>query len=617
MLVTARKLGKFMAAPNEKLAGSLDVLKALQAGGRRRVFRSDDLSRVHRERLVENGFLQEVMKGWLMSASPGARAGDSTPWYASFWEFCALYSAERFGDEWHLSAEESLWLHGEKTVIREQIVVCSPKGSNHLINLLYGTSIYDLKVPEMPAPRNLVMRDGLRLFSPAASLVGVGETFFARNPVESQVVLASLADASDLLRLLLDGGNSTKAGYLAGAFRRIGRTELAEEIVRAMKRAGYDVRESDPFDAGLTLGRPRPGAVPIVGRLEMMWQATRDTVITNFPKAPGLPKDSGTYLRNVDEIYQSDAYHSLSIEGYSVTPEIIDRVRQGNWNPDNDEADRRSRDALAARGYWQAFQVVKESVSKVLAGGNPGGLARAEHKEWYGELLQPCVTVGLLRASDLAGYRNTAVYLRTSCYAPPRWEAVRDAMPAFFDLLEKETEPSVRAVLGHWLFGYIHPYPDGNGRMARFLMNVMLASGGYPWTVIRMRDRKAYLAALDRASINVDLGPFTTLIAQRVRWVLEKHDLKFPDQAEKWDFDREVVVFFGQDGDGRVRCAISREALDEEFGGDKREKVEVFRKNRAAIEQAARQKYAAGDTETDGSVLIHSGELAKPRAARK
>src|SRR5205807_8405215 len=108
-----------MAAPNEKLAESLDVLKALQAGGRR-VFRSDDLSRVHRERLVENGFLQEVMKGWLISASPGARAGDSTPWYASFWEFCALYSAERFGDKWHLSAEESLWLHGEKTVVPER-----------------------------------------------------------------------------------------------------------------------------------------------------------------------------------------------------------------------------------------------------------------------------------------------------------------------------------------------------------------------------------------------------------------------------------------------------------------------------------------------------------------
>jgi len=605
-----------MATPNEKLAESLDVLKALQKGGKR-VFRSDDLSRVHRERLVENGFLQEVVKGWLISASPGARAGDSTPWYASFWEFCARYSAERFSDEWYLSAEESLWLHGEKTVIPEQIVVCSPKGANHLIKLLYGTSLYDLKVPEMPLAPNLVMRDGLRLFSPAASLVGVAETFFARNPVESQVVLASLPDESDLLRLLLDGGNSTKAGYLAGAFRRIGRPELADEIVRAMKRAGYDVRESDPFEAAQTFGRPRPGFAPIVGRLEMMWQATRDTVMKNFPKAPGLPKDSGAYLQNVDEIYPSDAYHSLSIEGYSVTPDLIEKVRQGGWNPERNERDRKDHDALAARGYWQAFKVVKESVSKVLGGENPGALARAEHKDWYGELFQPFVTAGVLRPGDLAGYRNNAVYLRTSHYAPPRWKAVRDAMPAFFDLLEKESDPSVRAVLGHWLFGYIHPYPDGNGRMARFLMNVMLASGGYPWTLIRVRDRSAYLSALDRASIDMDIKPFTALIAQRVRWALEKHDLKFPDRAEKWDFDRDVVVFFGQDGDNRVRCAISREALDDDFRGDGRDKVEVFRENQAAIEQAVRQKYAAGDTETEGSILIHSGELAKQRAARK
>src|SRR5215510_8698876 len=101
-----------MPAPNEKLAESLDVLKELQGG--RRVFRSNDFSRVHRERLVENGFLQQVIKGWLISASPDAHAGDSTPWYASFWEFCGRYAGERFGNEWHLSPEQSLWLHGEK-----------------------------------------------------------------------------------------------------------------------------------------------------------------------------------------------------------------------------------------------------------------------------------------------------------------------------------------------------------------------------------------------------------------------------------------------------------------------------------------------------------------------
>jgi hypothetical protein len=127
-----------MPTPNEKLAESLAVLHELQKGGRR-IFRSDDLSRTHRERLLQNGFLQEVMKGWVISSSPSARAGDSTPRYASFWEFCARYCNERFGDQWHLSPEQSILLHAENTVIPTQVVVYSPKGTNHTIELLFGT----------------------------------------------------------------------------------------------------------------------------------------------------------------------------------------------------------------------------------------------------------------------------------------------------------------------------------------------------------------------------------------------------------------------------------------------------------------------------------------------
>ena len=597
-----------MATPNEKLAESLDVLKALQEGGRR-VFRSNELSRVHRERLVENGFLQDVMKGWLISASPTARKGDSTAWYASFWEFCAGYCEERFGDQWHLSSEQSLFLHAENTVIPTQVVVCSPKGTNHTIELLFGTSIYDLKVTEMPAATDLVVRDGLRLFSPAASLVRVTEAFFSRNPIETQVVLSGINDPSDVLRLLLDGGHSAKAGYLAGAFRRIGRPEIADEIVKTMKSAGYDVRESDPFAPDQTFGALRPATAPIVGRLQAMWESMRGSVIEAFPKAPGLPKNKDAYLRFVDEIYQHDAYHSLSIEGYPVTPALIERVRGGGWDPDHHDDDRKNRDALAARGYWQAFQIVKGTVADVIDGANPGTLVRTAHKDWYRELFQPCVVAGLIPAGALAGYRNEAVYLRTSRYVPPRWEAVRDAMPALFDLLEKETAPSVRAVLGHWLFGYVHPYPDGNGRMARFLMNAMLASGGYPWTVIRVEDRNAYLSALDSASIDMNIGPFAAFIAERVRWSLEQHDLKFPAQEEAYNSSRQAVMFWGQDGNTRIPCAISREALDDHFQGDNKDKLEVFRANRRTIEQEARRKYLAGRTEPDGSVLIRTGDL--------
>src|ERR1700739_652355 len=187
-----------MPSPNEKLAESLEVLETLQEGNRR-VFRSEDMSRVNRERLVENGFLQEVMKGWLISPSPDAEPGESTPWHASFWEFCARYCDERFGKQWHLSPEQSLFLHGESTVIPDQLVVHSPKETNNEINLLCGTTLYDLKVAGMPAAAALMVRDGLHLFSPAAALVRVPESFFLQYPVEAQVVMASLADASDLL----------------------------------------------------------------------------------------------------------------------------------------------------------------------------------------------------------------------------------------------------------------------------------------------------------------------------------------------------------------------------------------------------------------------------------
>ena len=82
-------------------------------------------------------------------------------------------------------------LHAENTVIPTQVVVYSPKGTNNTVNLLFGTSLYDLKQAEMPpAGRRDRSGTGLRLFSPAAALVKVPEAFFSRNPIETQVVLA-------------------------------------------------------------------------------------------------------------------------------------------------------------------------------------------------------------------------------------------------------------------------------------------------------------------------------------------------------------------------------------------------------------------------------------------
>ena len=58
---------------------------------------------------------------------------------------------------------------------------------------------------------------------------------------------------------------------------------------------------------------------------------------------------------------------------------------------------------------------------------------------------------------------------------------------------------------------------DGNGRTGRFLMNVMMAAGGYPWTVIPLSSRNIYLATLEKASVGEDIAPFAEFLAGLAR----------------------------------------------------------------------------------------------------
>jgi len=132
-------------------------------------------------------------------------------------------------------------------------------------------------------------------------------------------------------------------------------------------------------------------------------------------------------------------------------------------------------------------------------------------------MFAPSVAAGLLKASDLAGYRNGQVFIRKSMHVPPNHNAVRDLMPALFDLLRAEQHPAVRVVLGHFAFVYINPYLDGNGRMGRFLINVMMAVGGHPWTVGPLSERNACIDALERASVGEDIEPFAKFLGALVR----------------------------------------------------------------------------------------------------
>ncbi|MBU2606177.1 MAG: Fic family protein [Alphaproteobacteria bacterium] len=503
-----------MAKPNEKLAESLRVLKDLQDQGNA-VFQTQDMSRTHMERLKKAGFIKQVMRGWYLSSRPGERDGDTTAWYAAYWEFCKTYLTNRFETAWCLSPQQSLLLHAGDWTVPDQLLVRAKGASNKSTGLLHGSSIYDVAA-DLPDATDQTQLNGLRIYTLDAALVAVPEAFYRNYPVEARTCLAAVKDASGVLRLLLENSQVIRAGRLMGALRSIERNDLADQIESAMVAAGNKVTETNPFDADAAFAIPLRDVSPYVNRIRLLWAKMKADIDADFPE-PARQNDPDTYIANMDAVLPSDAYHSLSIEGYQVSYDLIEKVSSGDWNPDMIGSDREQRDALAAKGYVDAFETVKTAVRDVMNGENPGEIVKRDLQTWYQALFGQSVQAGILNAAQLAGYRNHPVYIRGSQHVPLNVEAVRDAMPAFFNLLREETDAIARVVLGHFIFVYIHPFPDGNGRTARFLMNVMLASAGYPWLVIKVEQRDAYMAALEAASTNQDIKPFATFLAESLR----------------------------------------------------------------------------------------------------
>jgi hypothetical protein len=464
--------------------------------------------------LLRAGFLKEVIRGWYIPRRPDEADADSTAWYASMREFIAGYAQERFGGRWHVNPEQSVLLRSGERTIPKQVQVWATEGTNQTVELLHGCSLFIYKAAKLLPSSPVQDCGGLRLVELPAALVAASPTLFLQHAMAAQIALASLPDVSDVLRILLDGPHPAVAGRVAGGFRAIGRQALADETLGGMRGAGHAINEVNPFEKPLPAllpgGRPES---PYVQRLRLMWAGMRERVIAAFPPAPGAPRDIEALLKDVEARYVTDAYHSLSIEGYRVTATLIEKIRDASWNPDGDEKDRATRDAMAARGYFEAHNLVKEDLARVLKGENPGTVLRQALPRWYQALFSPSVQAGILKASDLAGYRNDQVFIRGARHVPLPKEAVRDCMPVLFELLDAETEPQVRAVLGHFLFVYIHPYMDGNGRLARFLMNLMLATAGYVWTVIPVERRDDYMNALEQASSFANIEPFAFFIA--------------------------------------------------------------------------------------------------------
>lgn len=499
---------------NHLLAEALERAKDASSNG---VVRSAKLERSIRERLVNASFLTEVMRGWYLLTSP-AGAGTTTLWYSNYWEFIKQYLADRFDEDGYcLSAESSLDVYAAQNIISQQLVVLTKKASNQTIELLHGTSVL-LYTDEKNFPPSIYKKGGLNLIPLPEAICKAAPSYFHNSILNAEICLKLVPSAAEISRVLLSMQSPSAANRITGAYQRLGDPKRAEQIIQDLTAAGQIVAPQDPFDKRpLYLNGIERLTSPYSGRIKAMWKHMRPSVVDHFPKPP-QHQDSQKSLRIIERLYNEDAYHSLSIEGYQVTEDLIRKIKECAWNPDSEKSDYEQRNALAAKGYLGAFRSVTNSVTKSMKGESPGKIFTNDLQTWYRELFAPLVQAGLMVASDLAGYRDHPVYIARSRHVPPPKDAVLDSMDTLEQLLIEEPDPAVRAVLGHFIFVFIHPYMDGNGRIGRFLMNLMLVSGGYNWTVIRTSERARYMASLEMASTEGKIAEFSKFIASEMEY---------------------------------------------------------------------------------------------------
>ncbi len=469
--------------------------------------------------LVKHGYLKRIIKGWYLFDGDLStqKAGESALWYESIWTFIGQYLSSRFDDNYWLNPEASLDIHTDNNSMPAQIVVFVEDGTEDVTKLPNNMGLMITR--GKTKPDGLIEYKGVTVYPLEKALVNSTPTSFRNNPVSMQVALKN-ANFEKVVEALLESKNAASAGRLIGAYNALGMRAESKKLETIIMGLFGKIKIIDPFVVQpVTLDNERNEA-PSARRIRIMWQEMRQDIIDGFA---GYESEFDFFSRPleqtlgmINELYVHDAYNSLSIEGYIVTPELIEKVSKGSWSPDTIEKDNDAKNALAARGYYDAFNSVKETLTLAYGKEDINYLIDVGLTQWYTSLFKPCVTVGLISEIDFAGFRKGPIYIRKSRHVPPASEQLMDCMTALKECISEEDSFVVKAILGHLFFGYIHPFFDGNGRTARFLMNFLFILGGYKWVVIKLETKSLYLDALESASVGKNITPFVEFILDTI-----------------------------------------------------------------------------------------------------
>lgn len=259
--------------------------------------------------------------------------------------------------------------------------------------------------------------------------------------------------------------------------------------------------------------------------------------VTDLRKKGTLSPQVLHRLRNYFRI--KNIYHSNAIEGNSLdvgeTRQVVEQGLTITGKPLKDQAE--ARNLSHALGYLEKLA--------------------ADREEPFTEKdIRSLHSIVLEGIHESAGsYREVKVEIAGSSYKPEPPENVGSAMMELGRWLTKISCPTDKqigsidgfliAAAAHTYLVTIHPFVDGNGRVARLLANLILMRFGYPIAIITKEDRYRYYDALEESQ-STDLTPFTILLAECIEESLEEYERAAQEHMEQTEWAQAQVEKFSK-----------------------------------------------------------------------
>lgn len=218
-----------------------------------------------------------------------------------------------------------------------------------------------------------------------------------------------------------------------------------------------------------------------------------------------LPKSALERLREKFEIDMT--YHSNAIEGNRLTlRETWLVLRKGIT-----VRGKSMKEHLEATNHAEAIELL-------------GKLANSKSEISEANVLSlHAMILDKIDPQNAGFYRHEQVYIEGSTVQLAKWKEVPHLMQEVYKELnnsDKEINAIYSAVRVHHKTVKIHPFVDGNGRLARLLMNLRLIRAGFPPTILRKEERRAYYSALEKAD-GGDFRALAMLIGNDVKQALD------------------------------------------------------------------------------------------------